>query len=353
MKKLFFLFVLTVCFCFSTFAEDTNFKGLAVKIERSSMITENSIDLILGICIKYRIDTLFVPAVFFMESLYYSRILPRSNVLINNRTPSDFDPMEYIIEKAGTFGILVIPAFDLFNAWPSKDFPINPLHVVNKHPEWISIDSQGKILYDPVMLDPGVPEFQSFCISIIREFMINYRPKAIAFIDFKYPTPAYGYNPFSVKEYEKWARNNFNKVLTFDDFRIYTLEDILRRLVSQREALGFSGNFFLFNLSDPDLSIKQNFQDWMNWVNAGLIDFSVMEYWLADIKNVRYDTSKALDKIAGGRFFPYISPSKLIPSQFELVVKELNKFSISGLVIDSTDIQYLNFLNLNKFGVPR
>jgi len=353
LKKLLLLTFFSFIFVFVCFSENIPYKSLAVKVERNHLISEKSIDSLLGICIKYRIDTLFVPAVYFMEALYDSRILPRSNVLINNKTPSDFDPMEYILKKSATFGILVVPTFDFFTAWPSRDFPINRLHVVNMHPEWLSFDSQGKLLYEPVSLDPGVPEVQNFCISIFREFLINYSPAAVAISEYGYYSAVYGYNPFSMKEFETWSRNNYGKVVTFDDFRVYTLENILKRLISQRDALGFSGRIFLFTLSDPEISKKRHFQDWMNWVNAGLVDFSIFEYWLADLKTIGYDTSKAFDKISGARFLPFISPSGLIPSQFQLIIEELKKLSVSGIVVDTIDGSFLNFLNINNFGVPR
>ncbi len=331
----------------------SDYKKLGVVIQRTDMISESSIDRMLGNCIKYRIGTLYVPVVSYMEALYDSKILPRSNVLINNDSPADFDPVNYIMKKSETFDVETVLLVNPLTVWPGKDLPVNALHVSNSNYNWLSMDSMGRLLYDPVILDPGVPEVQSFIISIFKELMLKYNPKFIAIEGLAYPGTEYGYNPIAMKSFESFKRQNYDRPTNLDDYRMSVLSDIVKRIGEVRDSLGVRTGLYVFNQSDPDISKRDNFQDWVVWVNSGRLQKSVMWYWYPDVRNVRYDTSRAEDNILPGRFVPALSPTKMGRAQFELVMKNILEYEVDEIVIDVFDTGTLNILNSLGVGVPR
>jgi len=333
--------------------ENSRFRELGVVVERTDLISESSIDKLLGNCIKYRIGTLYIPVVSYMEALYDSKLLPRSNVLINNKTPLDFDPISYIMEKGETFGVKIVLTIDPLTVWPGKDLPVNALHISNSHSDWLSRDSMGMLLYDPVIMDPGVPEVQSFIIAVFKELMLKYNPTYIAIDSLEYPDNSYGYNPYAMKSFETFKRQNFNKPINIDDYRVHVLSDIVSRINEVRDSLGVRTRFYIFCNSDPELSKKDNFQDWVVWVNSGDISKAIMWYWYPDVRNVRYDTSRAEDNILSGRFIPALSPLEMGKSQFTLIMKNLLEYDFDEMTIDVFDRSILETLNSLKVGVPR
>lgn len=327
--------------------------GLSLEAQRLDMINEETIDNLLGKCIKYRIDTLYVPIVSFMESLYESRILPRSNVLINNDSMLSFDPLAYAMNKGATFGIRIIPVVDLLTVWPSQDLPNNPLHLSKKQSNWMSRDAEGKLLYRPLFLDPGIPQVQDFVISLVKEILIHYKPSQIAFSNFYYPNPEYGYNPYALKEYEQYLRDNFSKISNFDSYRQDVLNNLMMRLDALVQSLGLSTRLLIYHASNYENSLSKHFQDWVYWLNSGYVDMGIMWYWFSDKKNVAHDTQWALEHVKGQKIVPAFSPDLLQYSQFLVVMNTILDFPVTGIVVDTNDSGLLEILNNNKVGIPR
>jgi uncharacterized lipoprotein YddW (UPF0748 family) len=336
-----------VAFSFDTYLQ------LGITVNRIQLISEETIDHLLGLCIRYRIDTLYVPVVSNMEAFYDSRILPRSSVLINNGAFSDFDPLRYIISKGKRFNVFIVPVVDCLTVWPSKDFPVIRNHVSVEHPEWLSMDSLGRILATPAILDPGVPDVQAFLISLLKEILLRYNIPAIALEHFEYPNGSYGYNPYSLKEYEKNKRSITNATYTLNDFRIETLSDLLSRFNALRDSLGVVTNIHLITETDPKRCKSERFQDWLSWINSRQIAHAALWYWFADVKTVRYDTLYTLENLSSRNVFFGLSPNSLMPEQLELLLKEITSYPIKGVVVDTFDEDILEKLNSYGIGIPR
>lgn len=349
-KNLFFIIVLITFSLMALFGSPI---GLSLEAQRLDMINEETIDQLMGKCINYRVDTLYIPIVSFMESLYESRILPRSNVLINNDSELSFDPLAYAMKKGKTFGIRIIPVVDLLTVWPSEDLPSNQLHISKKQPNWLSRDSEGKLLYNPLFLDPGANQVQNFIISVVKEILIHYKPSHLAFSNFDYPSPDYGYNPYALKEYEQYLREHHSNIVNFDNFRRDTLNNLIMRLDALVQTLGLSTRLIIYHASHYEDSLTQHFQDWLNWLNSDYIDMGVMWYWFPDKKNVAHDTQWALEHIKGQRLIPAFSPDDLHYSQFLVVMNTILDFNVSGIVVDTNDPSLLEVLNNNEVGIPR
>lgn len=337
----------------SSFANTAFISQLGVMVNRLEMINEETIDQLLGSCIRFRIDTIFVPIVSYMEALYESMILPKSNVLINNQSAAGFDPLRYLMEKGKRFGIVVIPVVDFFTVWPSIDFPFNKLHISNKNLNWLSLDSMGRLLPDPVILDPGVPEVQVFLISLLKEILTRYTLPFLAFENFQYPNSSYGYNPYALKEYEKWKRDAFKTIATMDEFRVQTLTTILRRMNALRDSVGVGTRFLIIAQTDPVRSKREFFQDWLVWLNSKLFETAALWYWFPDVKTVRYDTLVMFESLSEKSFLVGIKPASLIPAQLDLVLAELTTYPIRGVVVDTFDPGILSVLNAYGIGIPR
>lgn len=326
---------------------------LGVRANRLDLISEQSLDQLLGLCIQYRVDTVYIPIISYMEALYASDLLPRSSVLINNGTPDAFDPLRYLLEKGRHLGVVIIPIVDLFTVWPSRDFPAAKKHVSRQHPEWLSMDTMGRVLTTPAILDPGTPEAQTFLIALLKEILIRYNPPVLAFENFGYPSVVYGFNPYAIKEYENAKNNAFARPYTMDHFRADTLTDLIVRFNALRDSLGVPTRYMLITETDPERGRREHFQDWLLWLNSGYFGDASLWYWFLDVKTVRYDTLHAIDKLANDRFIVGISPSSLVPAQFDLVLREITTHPVGGIMIDTFSVDTLSLLNQYGIGLPR
>lgn len=328
-------------------------RGLGIVLPRSALISEEVIDRVLGLCIQHRVDTLYVPAIAYMEALYSSSILPRSNILINNHTPVDFDPIRYIMRKSSTLGIRTILVVDLFTAWPSEDIPFNPLHVTRRFPQWFSYDSFGQMHTSPIFLDPGHPEVQRFALSLVQEILIRYQPSHIALDAFGYHNREFGYNPTALRDYEQKKRERYQSLYTFDAFREDVLDDLVFRIAALRDSLGVFTQFMAFVSSDITFARRDYFQNWAKWVNAGYLQSVMLSYWYPDVQRVRYDTVQAFEILHQGRFVPSLNPFEMLPPQLEIIVKELLDFPVPQIVLKTYSPDVLRMMNSWNVGIPR
>ncbi len=190
-------------------------------------------------------------------------------------------------------------------------------------------------------------------IALLKEILIRYNPPILAFENFGYPSVAYGYNPYAVKEYEKAKNEAFTRPYTMDHFRKDTLTDLIIRFNAYRDSLGVSTRFLLITETDPEKGRREHFQDWLLWLNSGYFNAASLWYWFLDVKTVRYDTLHAIDKLANDNFSVGISPLSLAPAQLDLVLREMTTHAVGGVMVDTFSVEVLSLLNRYGIGIPR
>ncbi len=127
----------------------------------------------------------------YSDALYHSQILPASSVVTGRegkRFPGDFDPLEYLCERAHAQNIAV-------HAWvnpvrvSSTDLAYDALSADNPariHPEW-TVEYDGAYYYNL-----GIPEVRQLQADVCAELAANYPIDGILFDDYFYPYPVDG-----------------------------------------------------------------------------------------------------------------------------------------------------------------
>ena len=194
-----------------------------------------------------------------------------------------YDPLADVIGKAHAVGLQVhawVTVYEVFHE--SKFTKADPGQVHVRHPEWLMKDEQGKAKFpgDRVYLDPGLAEVREYLAGIVQEIVENYKVDGIHLDVVRYPNQFGGYNESSVAAFARVASLK-DKVspragdASWSDWRrsqVTAFVALARERIQQtRKGVKLSAAVF-GNRTD---SYYNRFQDWVGWLQKGLLDFAV------------------------------------------------------------------------------
>jgi uncharacterized lipoprotein YddW (UPF0748 family) len=156
----------------------------ALWVVRHAITTPGRVDQVVEIASQLNINTLLVQVRGRGDAYFQSEITPRAEDL--GATSPDFDPLERMIRRAHAAGLEVQAWINVYLVWSAGEPPRSPLHVVNAHPEWISVRADGQRLVEMLPEDfeeqklegmylaPGNPEVKRHLREIVREIVTKY-----------------------------------------------------------------------------------------------------------------------------------------------------------------------------------
>ncbi len=249
--------------------------------------------------------------------------------------PAEFDPLEYLLEKAHKEGIQVHAWINPMPIWKAdQEPPKDRNHLYHRHgPEtkgrdnWLTCNEKGETKY-PVgyFLDAGHPDVHEHLIKVVTDLVKNYPVDGVHLDYIRYPETltdteqtgyGVGYNAVSVERFNRvHGRKGIperNEPL-WKDWRRQQLTQLVRRL---RVALLETNPKVLLSAAlipwgdgpaDEASWVKtapynRVFQDWHNWRREGLLDLTVpmnydresraehaafFDHWIAFEKTHRY-----------------------------------------------------------------
>lgn len=222
------------------------------------------------------------------DANYFSSYEPMSSSMAGKRggtTP--FDPFEYFIETAHSFGIEVY-------AW------VNPYRYSNNglfgdgsdlnyevsHPEWLI--TSGK----QIILNPGIPEVQDRIEAVVSEIATKYDIDGMIFDDYFYLSGTA--NSLDADQYSAYKANG--GTLAQDAWRRENVNETVRRCRDAVKAarpyavfsIGPAGRISPPNIADygleagpyGDMNYSTLHADPIHWLDEGWLDFlSPQVYW--------------------------------------------------------------------------
>ncbi len=239
------------------------------------------------------------------DAFYASDLLPWSKYLTGTlgKNPG-FDPLAYAIEQAHARNIelhawvnpyrLSMNASDATIEELNNSSSDSPASVFKTHPEWTGTAANRFVL------NPGIPEVQTWVSSIVEEIVTTYDVDAIQFDDYFYNETANSllqddatYQKYNTNFTTKadWRRNN-----------TYSLVDTCHKKIAAVKAdvlFGVSPAGVWRNKSDDPLGSDTQagasnydfaYADTRKWVIDGIIDYIAPQvYWPFAREVARYD----------------------------------------------------------------
>ncbi len=179
-----------------------------------------------------------------------------------------------------------IDVYAWFNVFPvhrPRNLPedVDPPHIADAHPDWYSLDEQGKRLS---FLDPAVPAVRDHFVALIEECLENYDVDGINLDYIRYPETGGGYHPVALERFRRLTGRSDRpkeKDPQWQAFRREQVTSLLRRIaVAVRrirpdclltvDAVGF-GRPPKESFADT-APYAQVYQDWAGWTEAGIVD---------------------------------------------------------------------------------
>jgi uncharacterized lipoprotein YddW (UPF0748 family) len=272
-------------------------------IIRDQLLKKEPVDQFINFAERNGFTDLFVQVRGRGDAFYRSSIVPLSPAIID---PS-FDPLQYILEQAHPRNIKVHAWLNTYLLWSSDDKPADPQHLLLQHPEWCTVDSDGKKdihrrekefrdnNIEGVYLSPLVPEVKTYLVEIIRELVEKYNVDGVHLDYIRYPKDSYDFNEVGRQRFKDIygvdpillsitnksffsgmeAKTIEQLIEKWNDFRRDAITELVidtrEVIIATRKPIALSAAV----KPDPVEARYYFYQDWEKWLKSAYLDFAV------------------------------------------------------------------------------
>jgi len=218
-----------------------------------------------------------INAVFFQvrsegDAMYDSPFEPWSYYLTGQQGKAPepyYDPLAFAIEEAHKRGMELHAWFNPYRSVRSVgQYPVDPSHVSETHPEWILQFGSGAGSLK--VLNPGIPEVRTYIFDIIKDVVRRYDVDGIHFDDYFYPYPPNQIISEDIETYNTYG-GSFGNISTW---RLFNINMLVRGV---HEAIEAEAPHVKFGISP--------FGIWKSGVPAGIGGLSAVDVIYADAVN--------------------------------------------------------------------
>jgi uncharacterized lipoprotein YddW (UPF0748 family) len=227
------------------------------------------------------------------EAYYWSDILPLADF---DRT---FDPLDYLVTRAGPMGLEVHAWVNAFLVWSSPAGPSDSSHVCYSHPEWFMADPRGRstLTYSReeceaaglvgATISPADPGVREMLADVAQEIVTWYDVDGIHLDYIRYPGESFGF--------EDAARTMFYLDCGYDPQRLLTgfgqppadmqelwarwkqeqVTETVRTIRARLDACAPGVMLTCAVMADPSDAASLYGQDWSGWILEGDIDLAM------------------------------------------------------------------------------
>ena len=278
----------------------------AVWVVRYSLNSIGSVDRVVELATQMNLNTLLVQVRGRGDAYYPSDLVPRAEE--QEAMPRDYDPFTRLIERAHAQGLEVQAWINVYLVWSAGHLPRSALHVVNAHPEWIAIRSDGRKLVEMVpeefqeekvegmYLAPGNPEVRRHLRDVVREIVTRYHVDGIHLDYVRNPEPDVGY--------DAGTRTAFMREFTVDPASFASAPDsallalvgpegtadlrarwmqwqrdqvtaLVRDVRNDLEMINPRLKLTAAVIADQTAALNRYLQDWPRWLRDGIVDAAI------------------------------------------------------------------------------
>jgi len=273
----------------------------ALWVVRDALRSVVTVDRMIDLAVQARFHLIFVQVRGRGDAYYRSSIEPPAD---NLEAPlEDFDPLAYLIVRARRQGISVHAWVNVFYVWsnPNADPPEG--HVVREHPEWLLYSPAGerqdtrKVGWwqedgiEGYYLSPALPEVRAYTADVIRDLVSNYPLDGVHLDYVRYPGRGFTFGAdLRTKFALEWGidpiaiapnREDMSRVLgeaavtTIDSmYTEWRVQHVDSAVAAIRDAVG-DLPLSVAAFADDVRARSEKGQDWIAWVQRGLVDFVV------------------------------------------------------------------------------
>ncbi|MDX8288994.1 family 10 glycosylhydrolase [Metabacillus indicus] len=281
----------------------------------------------------------------FLETYFHGYTIYPSTKAEQNPQFKGWDPLAVFVEEAKKRDIEVHAWVHTFFVGHESLNPPGP--VLEKHPEWAAVDRQGDLPSKKEVgyywLNPAHPEARDFLSIVFNEMTDEYEVEGLHLDYIRYPVS----QPYDVGfSYDDYTRGEFKKEAGVDPLEITPASDpenwekwnkwrerqittFVERI--RGEMNGKDKQVDLSTAVFPEVSdaIDAKFQNWVEWVNAGQLDFITPMVYSVDTNYVERTSRKFIERMT----YPvlsYIGLAPFVGFDDELLVSQADAIGNTG-----------------------
>lgn len=217
-------------------------------------------------------------------ALYPSAVAQRAGIPYVHRGLNGQDIIADAIQQAHRQGLLAIPWFEFgFMAPPSSELTL-------AHPDWLTqrqdgSQTSGSAAGEVVWLNPFKPEVQQFITSLVAEIAVRYDIDGIQFDDHTALPVAFGYDPYTVALYQQETGQTVPSNPRDPDWMRWRADKITDFVAQLHQTVKQYRPHAIISVSpNPyDTAYNSFLQDWVGWVNRGLVDELLVQVYRWDM----------------------------------------------------------------------
>ena len=303
-------FTLNILFASTSSTFPSKIENKYLWIVRTSMVSKEKIDKAMEYAYNSGYNHVFVQVRGRGDAYYNSKIIKKYHKIKDN-----FDPLEYALLLGKTYGIKVHAWVNTYILWSSSKEPDDLDHLYFKNPDWLEADVNGKsdkdiklhlkksINWEGVYLSPLNPEVNEYLNLVFSEIMKNYDIDGIHLDYIRFHDEVYGFNLEGREHFKKkyeidpqdiargiisprfgWSKAFSDSIkLEWKKFKMDSITKLLIMIKESKEDL--DKEIIISAAVKPNIVEAKDrwYQDWIGWVEKGLLDVAVPMNYITDI----------------------------------------------------------------------
>ena len=224
---------------------------------KSDKEIEDTVKEIVSSLDKYKLNTIYLQVRMFSDSIYNSKIFPKTSIIENN-----IDLLALFLKYAKKNNIKVYAWINPYRISHSTD--ISKIKENNPAYKFINTTNIEVIENKGIYYNPASSKVKDLIVSGVKEIVENYDVDGVLFDDYFYPSDA-----IDLKEYEEYKDK-----ISLKDFRLEQVNSLIRRVYKTIKNINENIEFGI----SPDGNIENNYDyiyaDVRKWLDEdGYIDF--------------------------------------------------------------------------------
>ena len=223
-------------------------------------ISKNNIKKIISNIKSMNLNTIILQVRSSSDSIYNSKIYPKSLYLVNNEYDNYYDVLAYFIDEAHKYNIKIIAWINPYRVRTTEN--IN--NITDRNPAYKYLNTDTIYINNGVFYNPSKKEVTDLIIKGVEE-VLEYDIDGLLFDDYFYPNVN-----IDEKDYQEYIK--YNDYVSPENYRLEVINNMIRKVYKKCKEKNI-----LFGIS-PDGNIENNYTthyaDVKTWMSKeGYIDF--------------------------------------------------------------------------------
>ena len=204
-------------------------------------ISKNNIKKIISNIKSMNLNTIILQVRSSSDSIYNSKIYPKSLYLVNNEYDNYYDVLAYFIEEAHKYNIKIIAWINPYRVRTTEN--IN--NITDKNPAYKYLNTDTIYINNGVFYNPSKKEVTDLIIKGVEE-VLEYDIDGLLFDDYFYPNVN-----IDEKDYQEYIK--YNDYVSPENYRLEVINNMIKKVYKKCKEKNV-----LFGIS-PDGNIENNY----------------------------------------------------------------------------------------------